>query len=244
MLEDTMSRKAAFEDALSVREVAAVSPALEQYGHRRLFGDAAKKLSGRSHADYCGNDRVVHPGVFRSDRARATHGDLTEGVAAVSPGTSRNVHWNGVGHAAVFCHGHDAQLGCPSHVRTWRTQRLAHAPRWANAARDRRRRLGPGMERTEARDENGRCDLDAARREALARRDGRHQRDAYRYSGTREWQGRRLDGARHGRAVWLGAGTGIDKRRRRRCRTGTPAVSGHHAATRRVEQGRSVAPRS
>jgi 4-carboxymuconolactone decarboxylase len=39
MLEDTMSRKAAFEDALSVNEVAAVSPALEQYGHRRLFGD-------------------------------------------------------------------------------------------------------------------------------------------------------------------------------------------------------------
>src|SRR3954453_21941004 len=30
---------AVLEDALSVSEVAAVSPALEQYGHRRLFGD-------------------------------------------------------------------------------------------------------------------------------------------------------------------------------------------------------------
>jgi 4-carboxymuconolactone decarboxylase len=39
MLEDTMSKKAALEDALSVREVAAVSPAFEQYGHRCLFGD-------------------------------------------------------------------------------------------------------------------------------------------------------------------------------------------------------------
>src|SRR3954463_1979503 len=34
-----MPRNAAFEEALSVSEVAAVSPALEQCGHRRLFGD-------------------------------------------------------------------------------------------------------------------------------------------------------------------------------------------------------------
>jgi len=34
-----MSTKAGFEDALSVREIAAVSPALEQYGRQRVFGD-------------------------------------------------------------------------------------------------------------------------------------------------------------------------------------------------------------
>jgi 4-carboxymuconolactone decarboxylase len=34
-----MSTKAAFEDALSVSEIAAVSPALEHYGRHRVFGD-------------------------------------------------------------------------------------------------------------------------------------------------------------------------------------------------------------
>jgi 4-carboxymuconolactone decarboxylase len=34
-----MSTKAGFEDALSVSETAAVSPALEQYGRQRVFGD-------------------------------------------------------------------------------------------------------------------------------------------------------------------------------------------------------------
>src|SRR3954453_619560 len=34
---------AVLEDALSVSELQAVSPALEQYGHRRLFGDVWKR---------------------------------------------------------------------------------------------------------------------------------------------------------------------------------------------------------
>jgi 4-carboxymuconolactone decarboxylase len=39
MLENRMSRDVGVEDALSVSDIAAVSPALEQYGKRRLFGD-------------------------------------------------------------------------------------------------------------------------------------------------------------------------------------------------------------
>jgi len=47
MLENRMSRDVGVEDALSVSDIAAVSPALEQYGKRRLIGDMARDVFGK-----------------------------------------------------------------------------------------------------------------------------------------------------------------------------------------------------
>src|SRR4051795_13479131 len=132
---------------------------------------------------------------------------------------------------------HTSELQSHSHL----VCRLLLENNRANASHGGRYGFGPGMECTEARDESGGCDLDAPWREALAWRDRDHECDAHRDPGERQREERQLDGARHRRAVWLRAATGTGKGRRRRCRTGTPAVSGHDAATRRVEQGRSLA---
>jgi len=49
MLENRMSRDVGVEDALSVSEIAAVSPAPEPYGKRRLVGDLARDVFGKRH---------------------------------------------------------------------------------------------------------------------------------------------------------------------------------------------------
>ena len=64
-----------------------------------------------------------------------------------------------------------------------------------------RLRLGTASRRARRRDSSGRRGLVLARREALARRHANHSDDAHRHSGEKGWQGRRLDGARHRRAI-------------------------------------------
>ena len=90
-----------------------------------------------------------------------------------------------------------------SHLRTGCQNRMAYAPPRPDFDRYCRLRLDSTPRRLGRRDSPGRCRLVCAGREALARRGGHDCDDAHCHSGSIEWEGCRLDGEGHPRAVQI-----------------------------------------
>ena len=91
--------------------------------------------------------------------------------------------------------------GRQRHLRARRTHRLAHASSRSDPHRHRRLWMGPARGRPDRRDPSWRRRLVPARRKALAWRDPHHRHDPHRHSGKVRRQSRRVDGARHRRAI-------------------------------------------
>jgi hypothetical protein len=87
------------------------------------------------------------------------------------------------------------------HVRARCAHGLAHTSAWTDADRDGRQRPRAARGRISRANPTWRCRLVPAGREALARRGADHSDDAHRNCESARWQGRRLDGTRHRRAI-------------------------------------------